>query len=260
MTDQAPHRPDLLQTCYDELPSLQELLNQLDKTHTRTSADGKKGRRYSNSRLREYFLPNLFPIFYMLAVLTWLLIAWLQPKIGSLPELAHNYGIPALQILFFLAMIQFMWNAVGLARFYFKLSTNYISSVQSQMAQEDLLAYRLHHLPPKALKRCRERVELEIEANEKTKFAVAVLPVIPVLVQIWSYLHRTPVIGNQEVHLRQVLLNSTYRPSNPPDSWSVSLGTTVIILVFLDLFYLRMGRKLRRLAHVLYCAESDYSS
>ncbi len=132
--------------------------------------------------------------------------------------------------------------------------------MQSQIAQEDLLAYRLNHLSPKALKRCRERVDLEIEANEKTKFAVAVLPAIPILVQIGSRLHGTSIMPNQEVYFRQVLLESPSKPSSPPSTRNVSLSTAVVALVFLDMFYVRMGRRLKRLAHVLYCAEREYSS
>ncbi len=108
MTHQAFHQPYSLPLRYNELPSLQELLRQLDQPHACASADGKNRRWYSNPKFKEYLLPNLFPILYILAVLTWLLVVWLHPNVGRLSELAYDYGSPALQILFFLAMIQFM--------------------------------------------------------------------------------------------------------------------------------------------------------
>jgi hypothetical protein len=265
MMDQTSHRPDRqdsLRLRYDELPPLKDLLGQLDCPVADVGIDGKRITRrwYSKSKLKEYVLPNLFPSLYMLAVLAWVLVVGFHVGPGRLTESIQRYGLHALEGLFFLAMIQLMWNAVGLVRFYFNLSSNYISSVQSQMAQEALLAYRLNHLPPKALRHCQERIELEIDANERAKIAVAVLPAIPILIQISTYIREKSDLPTREAHCQQIQPEVRPKPSSQVSSWSVSLGTAVVILVFLDLFFVRMGRQLKRLAYVLKCAEREYSS
>lgn len=265
MTDSTSHLADQqesLQFCYNELPSLKELLEQLECPIAERGADGKKIARrwYSRSKLKEYVLPNLFSALYMLAVLAWVLVVGFHVGPGRLTELIQRYGIHVIEGLFFLAMIQLMWNAVGLVRFYFNLSSNYISSVQSQMEQEALLAYRLNHLPQKVLRHCQERIEQEIKANEKTKIAVAVLPAIPILIQISASIRKRSDPSTCEVHCQQIQPEAHPKPSEPISSWSVSLGTAVVILVFLDLFFVRMGRQLKRLSYVLKCAEREYSS
>ena len=61
-----------------------------------------------------------------------LLIVGFHVEPGRLTESIRRYGIHAIEGLFFLAMIQLMWNPVGPVRLYFNLSSNCISSVQSQ--------------------------------------------------------------------------------------------------------------------------------
>lgn len=220
---------------YTELPSLRVLLHDIDEKHSRTLLS-----RSEKAQLIIFIVS--------LSLLVGFLYLWLHWNTGWIQWCWIISGV----VLF----CDGIWVLIAsLFMSYWKWQSEYVSSIEEQYKRERNVIHRLKHIPPAALRGLRERVKVEIDFSSKAQFISIVGLIISIFLQLQPH---SPSMAIITINGMAPEVSSV--KTEGFSSWSAALFSAVVCVSFFEVVMSRLNRNLRRVVHVLECAESVYSS